>query len=234
MAGLAGIGRGNGTYAPELPLGWFVLIWLNDTGAYLAGRSLRPPQIGPIDFPRKNLGRLGRYGGQCFGGLLGVSQCALPDVPWCALALVVSVLGPAGDLTQSALKRRAGVKDSGTILPGHGGVLDRFDSHIFAAPSRPSCFRFSDFRAMYIHPAGYRVILVFLVCRSPWRCWSISFPGIPSWLEWGVRVACMILFCLVLWFFRIPASAVLRGAQRGHGGERWQGGAGRRRSTNPK
>ena len=142
VAGLAGVGWGNGTYAPELPLGWFVLIWLNDTGAYFAGRAFGRHKLAPSISPGKTWE--GWFGGMVASVLAGwvLSNVLSLDVSWWALALVVSVLGPAGDLTQSALKRRAGVKDSGQLLPGHGGILDRFDSHIFAAPLAAILLRF--------------------------------------------------------------------------------------------
>ena len=134
MAGLWAIGWGNGAYTLWLPMGWFVLIWLNDTGAYLVGRKLGRHPLAPRISPKKT------WEGW-FGGLLGSVMAALLlrlwmpiEAPWVLLAVVASVFGPLGDLAESALKRRAGAKDSGTILPGHGGVLDRFDSHIFAAP----------------------------------------------------------------------------------------------------
>ena len=134
VLGLAGIAWTGETYSAGLPLGWFILIWLNDTGAYFAGRRFGRHKLAPSISPGKT------WEGWAGGLLASVAVAQLltswmPDeVPWTLLALVVSVLGPAGDLTESALKRRAGVKDSGTLLPGHGGILDRFDSHIFAAP----------------------------------------------------------------------------------------------------
>jgi len=134
VLGLAGIAWSQGAYSPWMPLGWFILIWLNDTGAYFAGRSLGRHKLAPAISPGKT------WEGWA-GGLLASMGAALmldawmpTEAPWWMLALVVSVFGPAGDLAESALKRRAGVKDSGALLPGHGGILDRFDSHIFAAP----------------------------------------------------------------------------------------------------
>ena len=91
-------------------------------------------------------GSRGRTGEGWFGGMVAtVLLGALVMAPalgssgpsamtWGVLALIVSVLGPVGDLSESKLKRQAGLKDSGNILPGHGGVLDRFDSHFLAAP----------------------------------------------------------------------------------------------------
>ncbi len=134
VLGLAGIGWAGETYSAGLPLGWFILIWLHDTGAYFAGRRFGRHTLAPSISPGKT------WEGWAGGLLASVAVAQLlglwmPDeVPWTLLALVASVLGPVGDLTESALKRRAGVKDSGTLLPGHGGILDRFDSHIFAAP----------------------------------------------------------------------------------------------------
>ena len=133
-AGLAGIAWGRGDYQFWLPLGWFILIWLNDTGAYFAGRAFGRHKLAPSISPGKTWE--GWAGGMVASLVVAQGLHALVPVsaPWLALAVVVSVLGPVGDLTESALKRRAGVKDSGQLLPGHGGILDRFDSHIFAAP----------------------------------------------------------------------------------------------------
>ena len=134
VSGLAGLGWGDSGYVPWLPLGWFVLIWLNDTGAYFAGRAWGRHKLAPSISPGKTWEG---WAGGLVASLLGSMGLAwgLPvEEPWWVLALVVAVFGPAGDLAESALKRRAGIKDSGRVLPGHGGVLDRFDSHIFAAP----------------------------------------------------------------------------------------------------
>jgi len=124
-----------------MPLGWFILIWLNDTGAYFAGRAFGRNKLAPSISPGKTWE--GWAGGMVASlAVAQVLQALVPvSAPWFVLALVVSIFGPVGDLTESALKRRAGVKDSGQLLPGHGGILDRFDSHIFAAPLAAILFR---------------------------------------------------------------------------------------------
>lgn len=139
VVGLFFIGWRGNAYEFALPLGWFVLLWTNDTAAYLFGRSFGRHKLAPSTSPGKTWE--GWAGGAVATlavayGLLGVSQgvADLTAAQWAALGAVVSVFGPMGDLLESALKRQAGIKDSGTMLPGHGGVLDRFDSHFFSAP----------------------------------------------------------------------------------------------------
>ena len=136
--GLSVLGWQDGDYDPLLPLGWFILLWVNDTGAYLVGRKWGRRRIAPSISPGKTWeGWAGGaaftlavafwvHGGEGWGGL-SVGQ-------WCLMGAVVAVFGPMGDFAESALKRRAGIKDSGSILPGHGGILDRFDSHFISAP----------------------------------------------------------------------------------------------------
>lgn len=138
-AGLWGLGWHQGDYAPSTLIGWFVLVWVNDSFAYLVGRRWGKTRIAPALSPGKTWE--GWFGGMVATVVLGALVLApalgssVPSaMTWGILALIVSVLGPVGDLSESALKRRAGLKDSGNILPGHGGVLDRFDSHFVAAP----------------------------------------------------------------------------------------------------
>jgi phosphatidate cytidylyltransferase len=139
VVGLFFIGWRGNAYESALPLGWFVLLWTNDAAAYLFGRSFGRHKLAPSTSPGKTWE--GWAGGAVATlavayGLLGVSQgvADLTAAQWAALGAVVSVFGPMGDLLESALKRQAGIKDSGTMLPGHGGVLDRFDSHFISAP----------------------------------------------------------------------------------------------------
>jgi len=139
VVGLFFIGWRGNAYESALLLGWFVLLWTNDTAAYLFGRSFGRHKLAPSISPGKTWE--GWAGGAVATlavafGLLGVSQgvADLTAAQWAALGAVVSVFGPIGDLLESALKRQAGIKDSGTMLPGHGGVLDRFDSHFISAP----------------------------------------------------------------------------------------------------
>lgn len=138
-AGLWGLGWHRGEYTSATLIGWFVLVWANDSFAYLVGRRWGKTRIAPALSPGKTWE--GWLGGMLATVLLGawvlspaLGPAGLSATTWGVLAFIVSVLGPVGDLFESALKRQAGLKDSGNILPGHGGVLDRFDSHFLAAP----------------------------------------------------------------------------------------------------
>jgi phosphatidate cytidylyltransferase len=113
----------------------FAVIWTTDTVAYLVGRSVGGPKVAPSISPGKTWS--GCLGGAVGGVLAGVLVAAWNDgIPAAAAlaALFVSVAGQAGDLFESRLKRVAGLKDSGRVIPGHGGVLDRLDAVLFAAP----------------------------------------------------------------------------------------------------
>ena len=123
-------------FAKFLITGIFVLIWINDSFAYLVGRTIGRTKLFPRVSPKKTIE--GSVGGLVFT-LIGTYFLAryepvLNPQQWLILAIVIVVFGTLGDLVESKLKREAGVKDSGAILPGHGGLLDRLDSLIFAAP----------------------------------------------------------------------------------------------------
>lgn len=119
-----------------LIMGIFVLIWINDSFAYLVGKTLGRTKLFPRVSPKKTWE--GAVGGFVFTVIgtyfLAKYEPILSLNQWLILAVVVVVFGILGDLIESKLKREAGVKDSGAILPGHGGLLDRLDSMIFAAP----------------------------------------------------------------------------------------------------
>jgi len=115
----------------------FVTTWLGDMGAYFVGRSLGRHKVAPSISPNKTVE--GCLGGLVFSTLLAVGLMAWlePELPlWFVLAVAIpaNLLGQLGDLWESALKRRAGVKDSGELLPGYGGMFDKFDSMCFALP----------------------------------------------------------------------------------------------------
>lgn len=110
------------------------LVWACDTGAYFTGRSIGGPKLAPSISPSKTWS--GLIGGVAAAGLLGLVLNRFAGLP-AELALaspLLAVLAQAGDLYESTLKRRAGVKDSGNVLPGHGGVLDRLDGIVPVAP----------------------------------------------------------------------------------------------------
>ena len=120
---------------------WIILllsvVWAGDTGAYFAGRAFGCHKLHPKVSPKKTWeGALGGLLASLVAGALAAGWY-LPAFPWIGLLVAVlpaAVLGQAGDLCESVLKRACGVKDSGRILPGHGGILDRVDALIFAAP----------------------------------------------------------------------------------------------------
>ena len=120
----------------------FVVTWANDTLAYFTGRFLGKRPLAPRISPRKTWeGFWGGAAGSILGAL-AVKALFLPDLSIPAAILVGSgaaVLGPLGDLCESMLKRAAGVKDSGMVIPGHGGLLDRIDAVLFVAPWVVAC-----------------------------------------------------------------------------------------------
>lgn len=125
-----------GSYNKYIPLGFLILLWTNDTGAYLAGRSFGRTKLFERISPNKTWE--GFIGGVVLAVVVALNLeqyfGALQKWEWVTVALIVGVFGTAGDLVESMLKRNLGVKDSGTILPGHGGFLDRFDGLLMAAP----------------------------------------------------------------------------------------------------
>ncbi len=120
----------------EFLLGYFIILWLNDTGAYLTGRSAGRHLLFQRISPKKTWE--GIAGGLIVGLLAawGLSRffTQLSLTEWIILAILIIFFGTLGDLAESMLKRSVNVKDSGTLLPGHGGILDRFDGVLLSAP----------------------------------------------------------------------------------------------------
>ncbi|RUL59156.1 phosphatidate cytidylyltransferase [Prevotella koreensis] len=142
---LAFMQQGDGTiaFSTMLPLSVFIFLWVSDTGAYCCGSLFGKHKLFPRVSPAKSWE--GSIGGGIFvlitaavvwyftGGNDAGSVLTLPV--WLGLGLVVVVFGTLGDLVESLFKRTVGIKDSGSILPGHGGMLDRFDSSLMALPA---------------------------------------------------------------------------------------------------
>ncbi len=123
-------------FNPNILLGAFILVWVNDSFAYLIGKNLGKQKLFPSISPKKTVeGFLGGLFFACISSyFIAKYTNTLGFTQWLILAIIVSVFGTFGDLIESKYKRQAGVKDSGVIMPGHGGLLDRLDSIIFAAP----------------------------------------------------------------------------------------------------
>ena len=116
-------------YDPWPILSFLWMIWANDTGAYVVGKPFGKRKLWPAVSPGKSWE--GTLGG--VAAAAGVAWAAL-GLEWLWLGGLMGALSTAGDLTQSAWKRRRNMKDSGNLLPGHGGIMDRFDGFFYAAP----------------------------------------------------------------------------------------------------
>jgi phosphatidate cytidylyltransferase len=130
-------------YNPKIIISIFILIWTNDTFAYIVGKSIGKHKLLEVISPKKTIE--GFVGGVVFAGIAGyfISKFYFNPNPkyleksiyiWTITAVIVGIFGTIGDLIESKFKRMANVKDSGKIMPGHGGILDRLDSVIFVAP----------------------------------------------------------------------------------------------------
>jgi len=123
-------------FTPFLLLGVFILVWVNDTFAFIVGKNFGKQKLFPSISPKKTVeGFLGGLFFACIASyFIARFTETLNFTHWLMLGIIVSVFGTLGDLIESKFKRQAKVKDSGVIMPGHGGLLDRLDSIIFAAP----------------------------------------------------------------------------------------------------
>lgn len=125
-----------GFYDPKVIFSIFILIWTNDTFAFIVGKTMGQNKLYEKISPKKTIE--GFVGGVAFAILASaiISRYFIYQdlYVWVIIAVIVGFIGTIGDLVESKFKRIAGVKDSGNIMPGHGGILDRLDSVIFAAP----------------------------------------------------------------------------------------------------
>jgi len=127
--------HGAGTQGPTMLLFALVIIWVGDTAAYFVGRSIGKHPLAPHLSPKKTWeGTAASFLGSMIVALIFARFITVPLPHLVAMAAVGNVAGQVGDLLESAYKRSAGIKDSGSILPGHGGVLDRIDALILAIP----------------------------------------------------------------------------------------------------
>jgi len=126
----------SGSFDFKILLGSFILIWVNDSFAYLVGKNFGKQKLFSRISPKKTVeGFLGGVFFACIASyFIFIFTETLTFNYWLILSVIISTIGTIGDLIESKFKRQANVKDSGNIMPGHGGLLDRLDSIIFAAP----------------------------------------------------------------------------------------------------
>lgn len=126
----------SGEYNFHLALGFFLMLWGNDTGAYLFGMKFGKKKLFERHSPKKSWE--GFFGGVftsiIVAVILSIYYTDYAQIHWIAMAVIISCFGTMGDLVESMFKRSIDIKDSGKILPGHGGLLDRFDGLLLSAP----------------------------------------------------------------------------------------------------
>ncbi len=126
----------DGTFNPVILISYFALIWINDTGAYMIGSQFGKHRLFERISPKKSWeGFVGGAMFSLFGAYLIfrlIGQFEL--IHWFAISIITFTFGTIGDLLESLIKRSANIKDSGSLLPGHGGILDRFDSLLLSSP----------------------------------------------------------------------------------------------------
>ncbi len=127
--------HGSGTQGPLMLLFAMVIMWVGDTAAYFVGRSMGKHKLVPHLSPNKTWeGTIASFLGSLIAAVVFARYMTMPLPQLLGMAAVGNVAGQVGDLLESAYKRSAGIKDSGSLLPGHGGVLDRIDAVILAIP----------------------------------------------------------------------------------------------------
>ncbi|MGD1839445.1 MAG: phosphatidate cytidylyltransferase [Thermonemataceae bacterium] len=124
------------TYTYQVPLGIFFILWANDSGAYFVGKAFGKKKLFERVSPKKTWeGSIGGFVlATIVAAMLAIYFTHLASWKWYVLGVIITIAGTYGDLVESLLKRRTQVKDSGSVIPGHGGFLDRFDGLLLAAP----------------------------------------------------------------------------------------------------
>ncbi len=122
---------------PQILLGFFFLVWINDIFAYLSGMLMGRHKLFERISPKKTIeGSIGGFiFSLAFAYIISIFFTDLGAINWMIMAGIIVIFGIFGDLSESMMKRHFEVKDSGTFLPGHGGILDRFDAMFFSAPA---------------------------------------------------------------------------------------------------